>query len=139
MRSPRFIIDRHLKVALELCGQARPVTFVVGYAPTDTQAVGGKNAFWTALDRVVKEEPEHEQLFVLMETNAPMGRRRKKGSAMTVKGVKFSVPHARDSLNNNGERVLFSANHGLAPLDTFFSIADNATWHTFNGRGNKTR
>ena len=44
------------------------MTFVVGYAPTDIQSVGKKNAFWTALERVVKvkEMPEHEQLIVLM-------------------------------------------------------------------------
>ena len=34
-----------------------------------------KNAFWTALERVVKEVPEHEQLFVLMDANARTGRR----------------------------------------------------------------
>ena len=42
------------------------MTFVVGYAPTDIQSVGKKNALWTALERVVKEMPEHEQLIVLM-------------------------------------------------------------------------
>ena len=42
---------------------------VVGYAPTDTQSVVEKNAFWTALERVVKEVPEYEQLFVLMDAN----------------------------------------------------------------------
>ena len=65
-----------LEVTLELCGQARAVTFVVGYAPTDTQSVGKKEAFWTALERVVvKKVPEHEQLFVLIDTNAHTGRR----------------------------------------------------------------
>ena len=42
------------------------MTFVVGYAPTDTHSLRKNNAFWTALERVVKEVPEHEQLFVLM-------------------------------------------------------------------------
>ena len=51
------------------------MTFVVGYVPTDTQAVGGKQAFWTALDRVVMEVLEQEQLFVSMNANARMGRR----------------------------------------------------------------
>ena len=49
------------------------MTFVVGYAPTDTQSLRKKNAFWTALERVVKEVPEHEQLFVLMDANARTG------------------------------------------------------------------
>ena len=53
-------------MTLELCGRAWAVTFVVAYAPTDTQSVGKKHIFWTALERVVKEVPEHEQLFVLM-------------------------------------------------------------------------
>ena len=57
-RPPEFISDRLLKVTLELCGRARAVTFVVGYAPTDTQSPRKKNAFWTALERVVKEVPE---------------------------------------------------------------------------------
>ena len=66
-RPPEFIDDRLLKVTLESCGRTRAVTFVVGYAPTDTQSVGEKYAFWTALERVVKEVAEHEQLFVLMD------------------------------------------------------------------------
>ena len=51
------------------------MTFVFGYGPTDVQSVGGKHAFWTALERVVKEVPEHEQLFVSMDANARPGRR----------------------------------------------------------------
>ena len=74
-RPPEFISDRLLKLTLELCGRARAVTFAVGYAPTDTQSVGKKNAIWTALERVVKEVPEHEQLFVLMDAIARTGRR----------------------------------------------------------------
>ena len=35
-RPPEFISDRLLKVTFKLCGRARAVTFVVGYAPTDT-------------------------------------------------------------------------------------------------------
>ena len=62
-------------MTLELGGRARAVTFVVGYAPTNTQAVGRRYAFWTALDRVVKQVPEREQLFVLMNANARTGGR----------------------------------------------------------------
>ena len=46
------------------------MAFVVGHAPTYIQSVGKKHAFWTVLKRVVKEVPEHEQLFVLMDANA---------------------------------------------------------------------
>ena len=51
------------------------MTFIVGYAPTDTQSVGKKHAFWTALERVVRDVSEHEQLFVLMDSNARTGRK----------------------------------------------------------------
>ena len=60
VRSPEFVSDRLLKVAFELCSRARAVTFVDGYVPTHTQAVGKKHDFWTAVNRVVKEVPEHE-------------------------------------------------------------------------------
>ena len=53
-----------------------------------------------------------------------------------MRSVKFSVPTAE--IDDNGERLLsFSANHGLALLNTFFSTAKNAISQTFNGRGRK--
>ena len=39
-RPPELISDKLLKMTLELCGRARAVTFVVGYAPTNTRSVG---------------------------------------------------------------------------------------------------
>ena len=72
---PKFISGKLLKVTLELCGRARVVTFVVGYAPTDTQSVGKKYACWIVLGRVVKGVPNHGRLFVLMDANACPGRR----------------------------------------------------------------
>ena len=112
------------------------MTFVVGYAPTDTQSVGKKNAFWTALERAVKEVPEHEQLFVLMGANARTGRRG--GGKLGSEKCKFRGTYGRDTLSNNGEQLLsFSPNHELALLNTFFSTAKNAISHTFNGRGTK--
>ena len=135
-RPPEFISDRLLKVTLELCGRARAVTFVVGYAPTDTQSLRKKNAFWTALERVVKEVPEHEQLFVLMDANARTGRRG--GGKLGSEECRVLGAYGRDNLNDNGERLLsFSANHELALSNTFFSTAKNAISHTFNGRGKK--
>ena len=117
-RPPEFVSDRLLKVTLELCGRARAATFVVGYAPTDTQSVGEKNAFWTALERVVKEVPEHEQLFVLMDANARTGRRG--GGKLGSEECKVLGAYGQDSPNDNGERLLsFSENHELALLNTF--------------------
>ena len=135
-RPPELINDRLLKVTLELCCRARSVTFVVGYAPTDTQSVGKKDAFWTALERVVKEVPEHEQLFVLMGANARTGRRG--GGKLGSEECKVLDAYGRDNLNDNGERLLsFFANHELALLNTFFSTTKDAISHTFNGRGKK--
>ena len=64
--------------------------FLVRYVLTYTQSVGKRHAFWTALERVVKEIPEHEQLFVLMDANASTGRRG--GGSWGVRSVNFSVP-----------------------------------------------
>ena len=132
-RSPEFISDRLLKVTLELCGRGRVMTFVLGYAPTDTQSDGKKHACWTALGRIVKELPENGQLFVLMDANARTGRRggRKLGSEK----CKVLGAYGRDTPNDSDERLLsFSANCGLALLNTFFSTAKDVISHTFNGR-----
>ena len=51
------------------------MTFLVGYAPTDTQSVGKKLAFWTTLERIIKGVPEYEQLFVFMGANVRTGRK----------------------------------------------------------------
>ena len=107
-----------------------------GDAPTDTQSVGKKNAFWTALERVVKEVPEHEQLFVLMDANARTGRRG--GGKLGSEECKGLGAYGRGNLNDNGERLFsFSASHELALLNTFFSTGKNTISHTFNGRGKK--
>ena len=44
-RPPEFISDRLLKVTFELCGRAKAVTFVVAYAPTETQDSEKKHVF----------------------------------------------------------------------------------------------
>ena len=54
-RSPEFISDRLLKVTLELHGRAKAVTFFVAYAPTEIHDASKKHAFWTTLDRAVKD------------------------------------------------------------------------------------
>ena len=80
------------------------MTFVVEYAPTDTQADGETYALWTALDSAVKELPEHEQLFVLMDANVRTGRRG--GRRLGSEECKVPRAHGRDTLNDNGERLL---------------------------------
>ena len=132
-RPPEFISDRLLKVTLELRGRAKAVTFFVAYAPTKAHNANNKHAFWTTLDRAVKEVPRHEQLFVLMNANARTGRREKGevGSNNKIIGA-----YGRDTLNDNGELLLpFANNHDLAIVNTFFSTPKGGVSHTFNGQG----
>ena len=126
---PEFISDRLLKVTLELRGRAKAVTFVVGYAPTETQNPNNKHAFWTSLDRVVEEVSKYEQLFVLMDANARTGRREK--GQVGSKDSKILGAYGRDTLNYNGELLLsFSNNHGLALVNTLFSTPKGGVSHT---------
>ena len=53
------------------------VTFFVAYAQPEIHDASKKHAFWTTLDRAVKDIPRHEQLLVLMDANARTGRREK--------------------------------------------------------------
>ena len=135
-RPPEFISDRLLKVTLELRGRAKAVTFFVAYALTEIHDTSEKHAFWTTLDRAVKDVPRREQLFVLMNANARTGRREKGGL-----GSKDSVilgAYGRDILNDNGELLRsFANNHDLAIVNTFFSPPKGGVSHTFNGRGRK--
>ena len=109
-----------LNVTLELRGRAKVVTFFVAYAPTETHNACKKHAFWTTLDRAVKDVPRHEQLFMLMDANARTERREKGG--VGSKDIKILGAHGRDTLNDNGELLLsFANNHDLAIVNTFFS------------------
>ena len=73
---------------------------------------------------------------LLIDTNARTGRRG--GGKLGSEECKMLGAYCRDTLNDNGERLIsFSADHGLALLNTVFSTAKNATSHTFNGRGKK--
>ena len=128
-RPPEFISDRFLKVTLELRGRAKAVTFVVAYAPTETQNASNKHAFWTSLDRAGEEVPKHEQLFVLMDANARTGRREK--GQVESKDSKTLGAYGRDTLNDDGELLLsFANNHDLALLNTFFSTPKDGVSHT---------
>ena len=119
-RPPEFISDRLPKVTLKPRGRAKAVTFFVAYAPTEIHNASDKHAFWTTLDRALKDVPRHEQLFVLMNANARTGRRRKGG--VGSKGNKILDAYGRDTLNDNGELLLsFANNHDQAIVNTFFS------------------
>ena len=108
----------------------------VAYASTETQNASNKHAFWTTLDRAVKEVLRHEQLFVLMDANARTGRREKGG--VGSKDDKILGAHGRDTLNDNGELLLsFTNNHDLAIVITFLSTPKGGESHAFNGRRKK--
>ena len=76
----------------------------------------------------MKEVPEHEQLFVLMDANARTGRRG--GGKLGSEKCKVLDAYGRDTLNDNSERLLsFSAIMSLhsqirfsVPLRTQFRI-----------------
>ena len=135
-RPPEFISDRLLKVTLEVRGRAKAITFFVAYGPTEAQNASNKHAFWTSLDRAVKEVPKYEQPFVLMDANARTGRRKKR--QMGSKDRKKIGAYGRDILNDNGELLLsFANNHDLALVNTLFSTPKGGVSHTFNGRDEK--
>ena len=133
-RPPELISDRLLKVTRELRGRAKAVTSFVAYAPTEIHDASKKHAFWTTLDRAVKDVPRHEQLFVLMDANARTRTREKGG--VRIKDYKIFRDYGRDTLNDNEELLpSFANHHNLATVNTFFSTPKSGTSHTFNGRG----
>ena len=136
-RPPEFISDRLLKVTLELRGRAKAVMFFVAYAPTEAHNASNKHAFWTTLDRAVKDVPRHEQLLVLTGANARTGRGEKGG--LGSKDNKSLGAYGRDTLNDNRELLLsFANNHDLAIIvNTFFSTLKGGVSHTLNGQGKK--
>ena len=103
-RPPEFISDRLLKVALELRGRSKAITFCVAYAPTETENASNKHAFWTTLDRAVGEVPRHEELFVLMDANARKGRRKKGQIGSKDNAILGAL--GRDTLNDNGKLLV---------------------------------
>ena len=135
-RPPEFISDRLLNVTLELRGRAKTVMAFVAYAPTETHNTSNKHTSRTTLDRAVKEVPRREQLFVLMDTNVRKRRRKKRG--VERKDNKILGAYGRDTLNDNGELLLFFANnHNVAIVNTLFSPLEGGVSHTFNGWGKK--
>ena len=88
------------------------------------------------MDRAARVEPKHQQLFVLMGTNARSGRRAEGGERS--KDNKIIGACGRDTLNDNGELPLsFANNHDLALVNTFCSTPKKGVSHTFNGRSKK--
>ena len=90
-------------------GRTRGVTFVVGYAPTET--TGGrksvrsddsdKDPFWSALNETIREVPSRGHVVFMMNANARTRGREDGCSDANVMGA-----YGRDVLNDNGERLL---------------------------------
>ena len=137
-RPPESTSDRLLKVTLELFirGRAKAVTFIVAYAPTETQNASNKQAFWLTLDRAVKEISKREQLFLLMDAKARSGKSEK--GEVGSRDNKFHGSYGRDTLNDNGELLLsFANNHDLTLVNKFLRTPKGGVLHTFNGQGKK--
>ena len=62
-----------------------------------------KSVFCIALGRATKEVPENEQLFKLMDANAHTGRMGGRGPKREECDVLGA--YARDTLNDNGDRI----------------------------------
>ncbi|CAB1113440.1 unnamed protein product [Ectocarpus sp. CCAP 1310/34] len=113
-RTMECISPRLMKVRLQI-GRTCGVTFVVGYAPTETVRttaggdVNAKDSFWTALDAAIREVHSRDHLVVLMDANARTGRRRDGCCDAKIMGA-----YGRDIMNNNGERLLGLAVYKLA-------------------------
>ena len=110
------------------------------------QWAGFWKRFFAAVDRsqncagvftgALEEVPRHERLFVLMDANARTGRREK--GQVGSKDSKILGAYGRNTLNDNGELLLFFANnHDPALVNTFFSTPKGGVSHAFNGRGKK--
>ena len=85
----------------------------------------------------MEEIPNEEQLFELMDANAHTRRREKGG--VGSKDKKSLDAYGRNTLNDNGELLLYFANnHDLATIvNTFFSTRKGSVSQTFNERGKK--
>ncbi|CAB1110695.1 unnamed protein product [Ectocarpus sp. CCAP 1310/34] len=131
-RTVECISPRLMKVRLQI-GRTCGVTFVVGYAPTETARntaggdVNAKDSFWTALDAEIREVHSRDHLVVLMDANARTGRRRDGCCDAKIMGA-----YGRDIMNNNGERLLgLAADNRLSLINTYFRTPKGGVQHTF--------
>ena len=115
---PEHISARLLKVRV-IFKHRVTTTFIVGYAPTETAATCHKSKFWKELRSTVVEVPARDHLILMMDANARTGG---KGEAGGLGNVRVLGPYGRDSLNDNGSRLLAcAAEYKLSIVNTFFS------------------
>lgn len=104
-RPPVFIGDHLVRVTLDLRGRARAISFVVAYAPTETTDVAREDVFMAARDGVGQDILSHEQMTVLMNSNAHTGKRDEGEVGRNDNEVQGT--YGLDTL------LTFAANHGL--------------------------
>ena len=117
---------RLMKVRLQLTG-SNGVSFVIAYAPTESDGAAAKNNFWVSVSKAVNEVPNGEHVVVMMDANARTGRREDEITPDKVMGA-----YGRDKRNDNGRRLVELAAVGrLSILDTFFCTPKRGVSHTF--------
>ncbi|CAB1111436.1 unnamed protein product [Ectocarpus sp. CCAP 1310/34] len=131
-RTVECISPRLMKVRLQ-SGRTCGVTFVVGYAPSETvrttagSDVNAMDSFWTALDAAIREVHSRDHLVVLMDANAGSDRRRDGCCDAKIMGA-----YGRDIMNHNGERLLgLASDNQLSLTNTYFRTPKGGVQHTF--------
>ena len=125
-RTVECISPRMMKVRLQI-GRTCGVTFVVGYAPTETARDSDKDSFWGALHEAIRETPGSDHIVVMMDANARTGKGQDGCGDANVMGA-----YGRDKLNDNGARLLeMAADHRLCLINTYFRPPNTAARHTF--------
>ena len=115
---PEHISARLLKVRVIFIHRTA-TTFIVGYAPTETAATCHKSKFWKELRSTVAERPASDHLIMTMDADARTGGR---GEGGGLGNVRVLGPYGRDTLNDNGSRLLAcAAEYKLSIVNTFFS------------------
>ena len=115
---PEHISARLLKVRV-IFKHRTAKTFIVGYASTETAATCHRSKFWKELRSTVAEVPASDHLSLMMDANA---RTRGRGEGGGLGDVRVLGPYGRDTLNDNGSRLLAcAAEYKLSIVNTFFS------------------
>ena len=132
---PEHISARLLKVRV-IFKHRTATTFMVGYAPTETAATCHKSKFWKELRSTVAEVPASDHLILMMDANARTGGRGE-GGGLFIGDVRVLGPYGRDTLNDNGSRLLAcAAEYKLSIVNTFFSTpkrGGNSDAFTYEG------
>ena len=120
--------ERLMKIRLRV--NQEWVTFIQAYAPTEDSEEGVKDSFYYSLEELVTKVPKGDQLVLMGDLNARVGRDEK-----SWKGV--IGRQEEETLNRNGRRLLdFCAVHELVILNTIFQHKEihKFTWES-KGRG----